>query len=193
MGKKGKGKKAGKVTGTPEVIKFKGTKEFNLLRECVSIQESLPFVASDVLDELSFRKVARFLNMVGLLSAATPMAGVGPFDNPKEYRFRFHHELVLPIPQYFPLGYSAGLIKVARQVCLNNTVLFNNVTYEYPIELAAAADVFLKTLDADMTKIASAIEPSLKSDFGQGLKRVRLSIMSGKSGYLVCVLSGYRP
>ena len=60
-------------------------------------------------------------------------------------RFQFHHELVLPIPQYFPLGYSAGLIKVARQICLNNTVVFNNVTYEYPIELAAAGKYTLWT------------------------------------------------
>ena len=30
----------------------------------VNIQESLPFVASDILDEFSFKKVARFLNMV---------------------------------------------------------------------------------------------------------------------------------
>ena len=36
--------------------------------ECVSIQESLPFVAVDPLTPMDFLKIARFLNMVGLLA-----------------------------------------------------------------------------------------------------------------------------
>lgn len=90
MGKKGKGKKE-KVTGTAEVIKFKGTKEFALLREIVYIQESLPFVASDVLDEGSFKKVSRFLNMLGLITEFVKA------DESKEYRFKYHHPLVHPV------------------------------------------------------------------------------------------------
>ena len=55
-GKKGKGKKS-KITGTPDVVKFKQTREFYLLKECVSIQESLPYVASEPLDDVAFKKV----------------------------------------------------------------------------------------------------------------------------------------
>mmetsp|Transcript_3045 Transcript_3045/g.3542 ORF Transcript_3045/g.3542 Transcript_3045/m.3542 type:complete len:120 (-) Transcript_3045:45-404(-) len=80
MGKKGKKKKA-KDTGTPDVVKFKGTREFCLLKESVTIQESLPFVAVDPLDDLAFKKVARFLNMVGLLAEHLQV------QSNKDYRF----------------------------------------------------------------------------------------------------------
>eukprot|EP00747_Dinoflagellata_sp_TGD_P024277 gnl/TRDRNA2_/TRDRNA2_130441_c1_seq2.p1 gnl/TRDRNA2_/TRDRNA2_130441_c1~~gnl/TRDRNA2_/TRDRNA2_130441_c1_seq2.p1 ORF type:complete len:372 (-),score=108.28 gnl/TRDRNA2_/TRDRNA2_130441_c1_seq2:155-1270(-) len=168
MGKGGKKKKA-KITGTPDVVKFKQTREFFLLKECVSIQESLPFVAVDALDALSFKKVARFLNMVGLLAE---FLGV---DSKKDYRFNYHHKYLAPVPQFFPFGYDVEVIRAARQVqerdkpCDN----YNGKEYPYPEELRALSEKFLKDVDSYMTKIASEIEPRLKDDFATGLKRFK--------------------
>ncbi|CAE8703145.1 unnamed protein product, partial [Polarella glacialis] len=103
MGKKGKKKKA-KITGTPDVVKFKQTREFWLLQECVTIQESLPFVAVDALDEQSYKKVARFLNMLGLLAEHLGI------HTDKDCRFNFHHQYMSPTPQFFPFGYDVNVI-----------------------------------------------------------------------------------
>ncbi|CAD7957039.1 unnamed protein product [Amoebophrya sp. A120] len=165
MGKKGKKEK---ITGTPEVIKFKGTKEFAMLKECIAIQESLPFVASDVLDDLSFRKVARFLSMLGLLTVFVKA------DASKEYRFKLHHMLAFPPPQYFPTGYPASLIKVARAICASTAVSFNGRDFDYneiAPELAAKSEEFLKMLDTSMTTLASHMEKEVKEDFPTGLKK----------------------
>ena len=179
MGKKGKGKKE-KLTGTAEVIKFKGTKTFQLLKECVVIQESLPFVASDNLDEHATRKVARFVHMLGLLYELYSPGGVNDASVPgqeqpeqpaKDYRFQLHHRLASPEPQYFPHGYPTELISVARNLVHSNKVQYNNNTYEFPAEIQAEAESFLKRLDAEMTKVASFIEPCLKNDIAQGLKK----------------------
>lgn len=79
------GKKKAKLTGTPDVVRFKGTREFCLLQarlkcdetswhenerlglksrcqaalrqECKEIQESLPFVHEDPLDDFAYKKV----------------------------------------------------------------------------------------------------------------------------------------
>lgn len=104
MGKKGKKEK---VSANPEVAAFMATKEFGCLKESINIQESLPFVASDILDDQSLRKVAKFLNMLGIL------AEFSKAEKSKEYRFQMHHRLVAPLPQFFPKGYPASLIKIA--------------------------------------------------------------------------------
>jgi len=167
MGKKGGKKKKQKITGTPDVVKFKQSREFYLLRECVSIQESLPFVAVDALDELAFKKVARFLNMVGL------MAEFLQVESKKDYRFNNHHKYLAPVPQFFPFGFDVDVIRAARQVQEKPSVAYNNQDYQYPEELRALSEKFLKDVDSYMTKIASEIEPRLKDDFATGLKRFK--------------------
>lgn len=167
MGKKGGKKKKQKITGTPDVVKFKQSREFWLLKECVTIQESLPFVAIDALDELAFKKVARFLNMVGLLGEHLQV------ESKKDYRFNYHHKYLAPIPQFFPFGFDVGVISDARAVQEKPTVSFNGQEYHFPEELRALSEKFLKDVDSYMTKIASEIEPRLKDDFATGLKRFK--------------------
>jgi len=165
MGKKGKKKE--KITGTPDVVKFKQTREFALLKECVSIQESLPFVAVDTLDPFSYKKVARFLNMVGLLAEFLQI------DSRKEYRFDYYHKFLAPVPQFFPFGFDAEVIRNARMIQERPVDSFNSKEYAYPEELRNLAEKFLKDVDTYMTKIASEIEPRLKDDFQHGLKQFK--------------------
>lgn len=167
MGKKGGKKKKQNVTGTPDVKKFKETREFWLLKECVTIQESLPFVAVDALDELAFKKVARFLNMVGLLGEYLQV------ESKKDFRFNHHHKYLAPVPQFFPFGFDVDVIRSARAVQEKPSVVFNEQEYQYPEELRALSEQFLKDVDSYMTKIASEIEPRLKDDFATGLKRFK--------------------
>jgi hypothetical protein len=167
MGKKGGKKKKQKITGTPDVVKFKQSREFWLLKECVTIQESLPFVAVDQLDDLAYKKVARFLNMVGLLGEYLQV------ESKKDFRFNHHHKYLAPVPQFFPFGFDVDVIRQARQVQERPSVIFNGQEYPYPEELRALSEKFLKDVDSYMTKIASEIEPRLKDDFQTGLKRFK--------------------
>jgi len=167
MGKKGGKKKKQKITGTPDVVKFKQSREFWLLKECVTIQESLPFVAVDALDELAFKKVARFLNMVGLLGEYLQV------ESKKDYRFNNHHKYLAPVPQFFPFGFDVDVIRQARAVQEKPSVVFNDQEYQYPDKLRELSEKFLKDVDSYMTKIASEIEPRLKDDFATGLKRFK--------------------
>jgi hypothetical protein len=169
MGKKGKKKKE-KKTGTPDVVKFKDTREFFLLKECVSIQESLPFVAVDPLTPMDFLKIARFLNMVGLLAENLGC------QTTKEYRFNFHHKYLEPTPQYFPFGFDVDVIRQARTVQEKPGIRYNEEEHPFTEELRAASEQFLKFVDEHMTKIASEIEPRLKDDFSTGLKRFKAEL-----------------
>merc|ERR1719408_461097 len=166
MGKKAKKKK---ITGTPDVVKFKQSREFWLMNECVHIQESLPFVAVDPLTEDAFKKVARFLNMVGLLGEFLLI------ESKKDFRFNHHHKYLAPVPQFFPFGYDVNIIRQARDVQESKepTMTFNGQEYPYPEELRALSEKFLKDIDSYMTKIAAEIEPRLKDDFATGLKRFK--------------------
>lgn len=166
MGKKGKKKKE-KVTGTPDVVKFKGHREFQTLKEAVAIQESLPFVNNDILNEMDMKKVARFLNMLGLLAEYTKAAGG------KEYRFRLHHRLLYPAPQYYPYGYPASIVTEARAVVDKPFLTFNGKDYPLSEELRNKSDMFLKNVDSYMTSIAGFIEPNMKDDFAMGLKKFK--------------------
>mmetsp|Transcript_88166 Transcript_88166/g.227340 ORF Transcript_88166/g.227340 Transcript_88166/m.227340 type:complete len:372 (+) Transcript_88166:79-1194(+) len=169
MGKKGKKKKE-KKTGTPDVVKFKDTREFFLLKECVTIQESLPFVAVDALDDLAFMKIARFLNMVGLLAEHLQV------QSKKDYRFNFHHKYLAPTPQFFPFGFDVDVIRQARLVHEKPGVKYNDEEYPFTEALRTASEAFLKNVDQYMTKIASEIEPRLKDDFATGLKRFKVEL-----------------
>mmetsp|Transcript_138225 Transcript_138225/g.441684 ORF Transcript_138225/g.441684 Transcript_138225/m.441684 type:complete len:368 (-) Transcript_138225:40-1143(-) len=168
MGKKGK--KKSKETGTPDVQKFKKTREFWLLKECVTIQESLPFVAMDVLDDLAFMKVARFLNMVGLLAEHLQV------NTKKDYRFNYHHKYLAPTPQFFPFGYDVDVIRQARLVQEKPGITYNDQEYQFAESLRTLSEKFLKEIDSYMTKIASEIEPRLKDDFATGLKRFKVDL-----------------
>eukprot|EP00930_Biecheleria_cincta_P024180 TRINITY_DN17338_c0_g1_i2.p1 TRINITY_DN17338_c0_g1~~TRINITY_DN17338_c0_g1_i2.p1 ORF type:complete len:371 (+),score=81.16 TRINITY_DN17338_c0_g1_i2:41-1153(+) len=169
MGKGGKKKKA-KITGTPDVQRFKQQREFSLLQECVTIQESLPFVAVDALDVMAYKKVARFLNMVGLLAEHLQI------HTNKDFRFNYHHRYLAPTPQFFPFGFDVAVIRQAREAQEKPGVKFNDVTHTYTDEIRNAAEAFLKEVDSSMTKIASEIEPRLKNDFQTGLKRFKLEL-----------------
>lgn len=175
MGKRGKKKE--KITGTPDVVKFKQTREFALLKECVSIQESLPFVAVDTLDPFSYKKVARFLNMVGLLAEHLQI------ESRKEYRFNYYHKFLAPVPQFFPFGFDAEVIRSARKIQERPVETFNGREYSYPEELRALAEKFLKDVDSYMTKIASEIEPRLKDDFFHGLKQFKWDLKANLSEF----------
>jgi len=167
MGKKGGKKKKAKITGTPDVVKFKQTREFYLLKECVTIQESLPFVAVDALDDVAFKKVARFLNMVGLLAEFLQV------ESKKDYRFNYHHKYLAPTPQFFPFGFDVDVIRQARQVQEKPSIVYNGREYTFHEELRTLSEKFLKDVDSYMTKIASEIEPRLRDDFATGLKRFK--------------------
>jgi len=158
MGKKGKKKKE-KLTGTPDVVKFKGTREFHLLKELKNIQESIPFVASDILDDFSRNKVERFLNMTGLLSEFLQV------PSKKDYRFMYHHQFLAPNPQYFPNGFSMETIIQAKKIMERPIETYNGKEYTYPEELRKLSEKFLREVDHLMTKIASFIEPALHEDF----------------------------
>lgn len=158
MGKKGK--KKGKETGAADVRRFRTTREYWLLKECVTIQESLPFVAMDVLDDAAFKKVARFLNMAGLLAEYLNV------EMKRECRFNYHHRYLAPRPQFFPFGFDLAVIKAAREIKDNPSITYNGQTQHFPQELANLAEQFLKKIDGYMTKIASRIENRLRDDFG---------------------------
>merc|ERR1712137_1294138 len=99
-----------KITGLPDVVKFKQTREYYLLKECDQIQDSLPYVKTDSLDDMLYKNIARFLNMVGLLADHFEVG------TKKDYRFDYHHKYLKPTPQFFPLGYDIDVIRSARRV-----------------------------------------------------------------------------
>mmetsp|Transcript_26816 Transcript_26816/g.58308 ORF Transcript_26816/g.58308 Transcript_26816/m.58308 type:complete len:368 (-) Transcript_26816:48-1151(-) len=167
MGKKGK---KVKETGTPDVVKFKKTREYFLLKECVTIQESLPFVAQDNMVDLDFMRVARFLNMVGLLAEYLQI------NTKKDYRFNYHHKFLFPAPQFFPFGYCIDVIKQAREVQSVPGITYNGKEYAFDEALRTLSEKFLREIDSYITKIAVGTEPRLKDDFSQGLKRFKVDL-----------------
>ena len=112
-----------------------------LLKECVSIQESLPFVAVDPLTPMDFLKIARFLNMVGLLAENLGC------QTTKEYRFNFHHKYLEPTPQYFPFGFDVDVIRQARTVQEKPGIRYNEEEHPFTEELRAASEQFLKFVE----------------------------------------------
>jgi len=166
MGKKGKKRKE-KITGTPDVVKFKGTRDFQTLKEAVQVQEALPFVQSDMLDEPAWRKVARFLNILDLLGQWA-CNGDKSLQNNKHYRFKYHHKFGLPAPQYFPSGYTRGIVEAARNLCDQPFISFNGKEYAFDENLRSEADIFLRQIDVFLTGVAQTIELALKDDFTNG-------------------------
>jgi len=137
----------------------------------VTIQESLPFVAVDALDEAAFKKVARFLNMVGLLAEHLQV------KTNKDYRFQYHHKYLFPTPQFFPFGFDVQVIRSAREIQEKPGITYNGEEHLFPEELRTLSEKFLKDVDSHMTRIASQIEPHLKNDFANGLKRFKNDLL----------------
>lgn len=170
MGKKG-GKKA-KLTGTPDVIKFKQTREFELLKEILHAKnDSFPYVSADALDDVRYRKVGRFLTMVGLLAEHLCL------HSQKDHRFKFYHEYLAPMPQYYPSGFDIDVIRGARELGESTTVVYNGVEYTYPEELQAHSIVFLQDVDKYVSLIHELIEKTVQADFQEkGLKAFKVAL-----------------
>ena len=116
---------------------------------------------SDSLDEFAQKKVARFLTMLSIASAITD-SGVD-----KSYRFQLHHKFLAPEPQLFPFGYSADLVKKAREIleASSPSVTLNEVRFTFPKEMKDEAEAFLKDVDGHFTQIASFVRVLLVLQF----------------------------
>ncbi|CEM22678.1 unnamed protein product [Vitrella brassicaformis CCMP3155] len=165
--KKKGGKKGGKITGTPDVVKFKGTPDFAYIKELADLQGKVPLV-STALEGDGVRLLARFLNLLGMLGE---YVSISPEN--KSYRFQNHHKYLFPIPQYEPLGYSVSVVVAAQALATSPTVDFNGQSFNFSNELNSHGIKFLKAFDDVALRITSLIEPSVKSDFGDGLKNFR--------------------
>ena len=116
------------LSGTPDVVKFKQTRDFFTLKEAVAVQEALPFVQSDLLDELAWKRVARFLNILGLLAKSH----IGPAQPRQErvhirveklmrYRFELSHHFSAVSHQFNPLIQSTagdGVASSRKRYCM---------------------------------------------------------------------------
>ncbi|KAF4742222.1 hypothetical protein FOZ63_026116 [Perkinsus olseni] len=170
MGKKG-GKKKEKITGTPDVVRFKTTTTYYAtLRECAQLQESLPFVASDPMAEDEYKKVARFLSMLGMLCDMCEV------QSDKGYRTRNYHKLLDPRPNFDPKGFPVAVVRAARGIQDEPSLCYNGKRYQFSDEVKEKAESFLKDIDREMNLIAGYIEPALKSDFGQGLRTFKVEL-----------------
>ncbi|KAF4754499.1 hypothetical protein FOZ63_009011, partial [Perkinsus olseni] len=170
MGKKG-GKKKEKITGTPDVVRFKTTTTYYAtLRECAQLQESLPFVASDPMAEDEYKKVARFLSMLGMLCDMCEV------QSDKGYRTRNYHKLLDPRPNFDPKGFPVAVVQAARGIQDEPSLCYNGKRYQFSDEVKEKAESFLKDIDREMNLIAGYIEPALKSDFGQGLRTFKVEL-----------------
>ncbi|KAF4674349.1 hypothetical protein FOL47_009371 [Perkinsus chesapeaki] len=169
MGKKG-GKKE-KITGTPDVVKFKtSTTYYATLRECVQLQESLPFVATDTIADDDFKRVARFLSMLGRL------CDMCEIHSDKSYRPRNHHKYLDPPPSFDPKGFPVAVVKAARAIQDEPSLTYNGKRYEFSDEVKEKAETFLKDIDKETTLIGGYIDPALKSDFSQGLRTFKVEL-----------------
>lgn len=170
-----KAKKA-KITGTPDVVKFKGTRAFSVLKGIISLQEQRILMSTDFLEEAEYGRISRLLHLFGLLvhdllvEPAHPEPSEDTEGHPKDYRLHLHHNLVLPAPQLFPEGYSVSLVRQARAVIEKPSILVNRREYLYREDLKEASDEFLKNTDRRVIEMSSFIEVKLKSDFKDGLK-----------------------
>jgi len=124
----------------------------------------------DALDDLAFMKVARFLNMAGLLAEHLEV------KSDKDFRFNYHHKYLAPVPQFFPFGFDVDVIRQARLVQEKPGVSYNGEEHVFSSELRALSEKFTKDVDSYMTKIACEIEPRLKDDFAMGLKKFKVDL-----------------
>ncbi|KAF4692049.1 hypothetical protein FOZ60_014183 [Perkinsus olseni] len=171
MGKKG-GKKKEKITGTPDVVRFKTTTTYYAtLRECAQLQESLPFVASDPMAEDEYKKVARFLSMLGMLCDMCEV------QSDKGYRTRNYHKLLDPRPKLSTLKASRWLsFGPPEAYRMSPPYATTERGISFLMKLKEKAESFLKDIDREMNLIAGYIEPALKSDFGQGLRTFKVEL-----------------
>uniref|UniRef100_A0A0G4HFW1 Uncharacterized protein n=1 Tax=Chromera velia CCMP2878 TaxID=1169474 RepID=A0A0G4HFW1_9ALVE len=168
MPKGKKGKKA-KITGTPDVIKFKGEPGFAMLTELVELKERLPAVEEGILTEEETRVIARMLNLVGSL------AELFPIESSKDYRFQLHHRFLHPTPQFFPWGYPVEMVERAKAIMDRSVMTVNN--QDFPLgQLQRQAANFLKHLTLEPQKLITYVEQNLKDDFAVTLKKFRVDM-----------------
>lgn len=157
------GKKA-KVTGSPDVVKFKQTREFQLMLECATLFEGLPVLSTEGLSQADWKKVSLFLTILGLLAEHTQS------QSSRDFRFQFYHQYLAPPPQLYPSGFDVDVLRKVRQAQEQGKVEYNSKFYYLPTEIEAKAEKFLKDVDAGFNKIFCAtIEPRLKDDWEGGV------------------------
>ncbi len=62
-------------------------------------------MSSDLLGDPEYRKVAKFLNLIGRMTTYVNLGKTRDPEN-KNYRFQMHHRLVVPTPQVENVKYS---------------------------------------------------------------------------------------
>ena len=188
-----KAKKA-KITGTPDVVKFKSTRGFNVLKGIVSLQEQRVLMSTDFLEESEYTRISRLLHLLGLLAQDL---GVEPDHedphqtisddevaiHPKDYRIHLHHALLSPSPQLFPIGFTVEVVRLARAVIEKPSLVANRREYLYREDLREACDDFLKNLDRRVIEMSSFIEVKVKGDFKDGLKNFKAEIAKQLSDF----------
>ena len=188
-----KAKKA-KITGTPDVVKFKGTRPFNLLKSIISLQEQRSLMSTDFLEEVEYGRISRLLHLLGLLAAdlgiepphadcLQDMDSAEPEVHPKDYRFHLHHDVLAPAPQIFPTGYPVDVIRQARAVIEKPVLLANRREYLYRGDFREACDDFLKHVDRRVIEMSSFIEVKVKADFKDGLKPFKSDLIAQLSDF----------
>jgi len=165
MAKKGGKSKRPKVTGTSEVVLFKGSSEFGFCSALACAVENIPTLtrAESLAEDESF-KLSQYLHYLGALGNKRCIGCS------KDYRFQLHHKLVLPQPQLFPLGYPVKVITLAKRVVIHPEILLNNRVYAYSNQLRDVANSFLFDIEQSFRDICRYLYEECRNDFAGGLK-----------------------
>eukprot|EP00388_Colpodella_angusta_P019125 GDKJ01047784.1.p1 GENE.GDKJ01047784.1~~GDKJ01047784.1.p1 ORF type:complete len:685 (-),score=171.53 GDKJ01047784.1:386-2440(-) len=192
--KKSKGKK--KLTGTPDVQKFKVLPEFAVLEEILKmkVENTLIYPEAVVFDATAELYLARLLNLFSQLSKYFGTFRYEPVVAKKDYRFHNTHNLAAPEPQYFPNGYNLETINLARkaQSSLPPALTYNGVQYPFGvvpskrtavvnsesesspvIAIDALSAGFLAETSKMMHDIIEMIERDVGSDFSNSLTKFK--------------------
>ena len=166
MPKKGgkKGKK--KITGAPDVVLFKSTHEFLILRALADMVIEYPAVAKR--EELTVDETFKFSNVLHYVGVLASNRAIG---SNKEYRFQLQHPLSLPRPQLYPQGYPIDVVKIARRVIERTQIVLNQQEFTYSAETIAAAITFLTAVETEAQTICLFVDEQLKSDFADSLEK----------------------
>lgn len=193
--KKTKGKK--KLTGTPDVQKFKVLPEFSVLEEILKLknENNLVFPEAVVFDPQSEISLARLLNLFSQLSSYFGTFRYEPVVCKKDYRFHNTHNLSAPEPQYFPSGYNLETIILAKkaQSSLPPALAYNGIQYPFgaipskkdlssisdgddspsSIAIDALSAGFLSEISKLMQDLIDMIERDVTSDFANSLTKFK--------------------
>ena len=162
-GKKGKKKK---VTGTPDVIIFKSTREFILLQALSEMLIEFPSVSKS--EELTADETFKFSKVLHYLGTIANMRSIGL---KKEYRFQLRHPLSIPKPQLYPIGYPIDVVRVARNFIDKPTILLNQQEFTHSESTKTAAREFLTAIETESRNICLYVDEQLKADFAESLDK----------------------